>query len=95
MDIAIVGVAVALSFEGEGGVCRKARIALGAVAPTPVRAKESGSVDPRKEIERHFCCHDRRRKFLAKSAPISDVRGSAGYRSEMISKLIVRGDPGL
>jgi carbon-monoxide dehydrogenase medium subunit len=41
MDIAIVGVAVSLSLEERAGVCKKARIALGAVAPTLVRAKRT------------------------------------------------------
>jgi len=39
IDFAIVSVASAITIEG--GVCKDARIALGAVAPTPIRATEA------------------------------------------------------
>jgi len=38
MDIAVVGVGLLLTL-GEGGRIQRARIALGAVAPTPIRAR--------------------------------------------------------
>ena len=37
MELATVGVAVKLTFEEH--VCREVRIVLGAVAPTPIRAR--------------------------------------------------------
>src|SRR5581483_1896866 len=40
MDLAYVGVAVALDLH-DGKQCRKARIALGAVSPTPMRARRA------------------------------------------------------
>ena len=40
MDIAVVGVAVAMNID-DNGVCQRVLIALGAVAPTPVRALEA------------------------------------------------------
>ena len=89
MDIAIVGVGVALSFEEEGGVCRKARIALGAVAPTPVRAKRAEALILGKKL-RDISAATIGEEVSREAAPISDVRGSAGYRSEMISRLIVK-----
>src|SRR5436305_15155945 len=39
LDIAVVGVASQLTFED--GTCSRARIALGAVAPVPLRATEA------------------------------------------------------
>jgi carbon-monoxide dehydrogenase medium subunit len=39
MDIAVVGVAVLLTIEGDR--VERARVALGAVAPTPIRARET------------------------------------------------------
>ncbi len=89
MDIAIVGVAVALSFEKDGGLCRKARIALGAVAPTPVRAKRAEALILGKKL-RDISPDAIGDAACLEAAPISDVRGTAGYRSEMISQLIVK-----
>jgi CO/xanthine dehydrogenase FAD-binding subunit len=89
MDIAIVGVAVSLSFEEETGVCRKARIALGAVAPTPVRAKSTEEIILGKRLGRIplTMVGD---TVSREVAPITDVRGSAGYRSDMVSKLTIK-----
>src|SRR5205823_3499820 len=42
LDIAVVGVASQLSFQD--GVCSRARIALGAVAPVPLRARSAEAV---------------------------------------------------
>ena len=39
MDLALVGVAAQLRLDTDGNVCKEARIALGAVAPTPIRAR--------------------------------------------------------
>jgi aerobic carbon-monoxide dehydrogenase medium subunit len=89
MDIAIVGVAVALSFEEEGGVCRKARIALGAVAPTPVRAERAEALILGKKLA-DISVDAIGEEVSHEAAPITDVRGSAGYRSEMISTLTVK-----
>jgi len=40
-DLAVVSVAVCLILDGERDTCQDVRIALGAVAPTPVRAHET------------------------------------------------------
>jgi len=89
MDIAIVGVAVSLSFEEETGVCRKARITLGAVAPTPVRAKRTEEILLGKRL-REIPLTRVGDMVSQEVAPITDVRGSAGYRSEMVSKLTLK-----
>lgn len=84
LSISIAGVAVALSLAGEAIV--RARVALGSVAPTVRRATE---------LERALigpAPADARLKELAalarKSAsPISDIRGSAAYRLDMVEAL--------
>lgn len=88
MDIAVVGVASFLSFERDG-VCREARIALGAVAPTPMRSARAESVlsgrpltDETIEEAAYEASEDAR--------PISDVRGSAPYRKEIVRVLTRR-----
>ncbi len=40
MDLALVGVAACLKLDPDMSVCREARFALGAVAPTPIRLPE-------------------------------------------------------
>ena len=81
MDLAVVGVAAYVKMDGN--VCVDARIALGAVAITPVRAPHAEAVLIGNEITD---------ELLAKAGlaamedcrPISDVRASAEYRHDMI-----------
>ncbi|MCP4426930.1 MAG: xanthine dehydrogenase family protein subunit M, partial [Chloroflexi bacterium] len=92
MDIAVVGVAVWLRMETD--VCRAARIVLGAVAPTPLRARAAEA-----ELIGHPLT-DVRIAQAAKTAagecsPIDDVRGSAWYRKRMVEVLVRRGVDGL
>ncbi|MFP3976204.1 MAG: FAD binding domain-containing protein [Dehalococcoidia bacterium] len=87
MDLAIVGVAVVL--VAEKGVCKDIRIALGAVAPTPMRAKRAeealkGINLGSKAIE------DAARIASEESCPIDDHRASAEYRREMVKVLTRR-----
>lgn len=87
MDLAIVGVAVALTMRD--GIYQDARIALGAVAPTPVRAIEAEALLRGKSQD------DRLLRAAAKEAaqechPISDIRSTAEYRREMVEVLTRR-----
>jgi carbon-monoxide dehydrogenase medium subunit len=88
MDIALVGVAVALSFDDRTKVCSKARLAFGAVAPTPVRAKKAEGRLVGKKIE-EFSLDSVGEIAAEEVAPISDVRGSANYRLEMVKELTI------
>jgi aerobic carbon-monoxide dehydrogenase medium subunit len=87
MDLAVVGVAVLLALED--GRCSDARIALGAVAPTPrrVRAAEETLRGRQLTAER---LEDAARAAAEESSPISDVRGSAKYRRRMVHVLTRR-----
>jgi carbon-monoxide dehydrogenase medium subunit len=87
MELATVGVAVSLTLDGE--ICSHVRIVLGAVAPTPVRAKAAELALVGQTLE------DRLIRVAANDAmtearPISDVRGSAEYRREMVRVLTER-----
>ncbi|HSE94225.1 MAG TPA: xanthine dehydrogenase family protein subunit M [Methylomirabilota bacterium] len=87
LDIAVVGVASQLTLTD--GVCGKARIALAAVAPTPVRATaaeralEGQRVTP-ELIERAAGL------ALEAARPISDQRGSADFRRHLVRVLTRR-----
>lgn len=86
-DISVVGVAVSLSFDGEN--CSRARIALGSVAPTPLRACETEAAMEGKSLEQ-LNPEEVGKKASAEARPISDVRGSEEYRSEMVATLVER-----
>jgi carbon-monoxide dehydrogenase medium subunit len=83
MDLAYVGVAVALVTEGNDNVCREARIALGAVSPVPMRARKAEAVLVNADINEDSA--ERAGEAAASEcAPISDVRASAAYRRQMV-----------
>jgi carbon-monoxide dehydrogenase medium subunit len=87
LDIAVVGVASQLT--PAKGVCTKARIALAAVAPTPLRATAAEGV-----LEGHAVTPEliERAAAVAVEAarPISDQRGSAEFRRHLVRVLTRR-----
>ena len=87
LDIAVVGVASQLALAN--GRCSKARIALAAVAPVPVRATAAEQA-----LEGQAVTPDliKRAADLAVDAarPISDQRGSADFRRHLVRVLTRR-----
>lgn len=85
-DLSIVNVATAITVDE--GVCKNIRIALGSVAPTPIRAKKAEDFLKEKTLEKATI---KKASEIASEEihPISDVRASAYYRKE-ISKVLVR-----
>jgi CO/xanthine dehydrogenase FAD-binding subunit len=87
LDIAVVGVASQITLAN--GVCTKARIALAAVAPVPLRATAA-----EQSLEGQAVTPDRikRAADLAVEAtrPISDQRGSADFRRHLVRVLTRR-----
>lgn len=83
MDLAYVGVAVALVMNDDGKKCRSARIALGAVSPTPMRARRAEALLENQTITEELA-EKAGAEAAAESKPISDVRSSADYRREMV-----------
>jgi len=89
MDLAFVGVAVLLELDGDDRIS-KARIALGAVAPTPIRV-----LSAEKLLEGRALSLEAARESAELAAqsckPISDLRASAEYRREMVRELCQQG----
>jgi carbon-monoxide dehydrogenase medium subunit len=88
MDLAYIGVAVAYNL-GSDKMCTAVRIVLGAVAPTPIRAKNSEAL-----LEGQVLSEELAAKVgdeaARESKPISDVRSSADYRRAMIGVMTKR-----
>ena len=89
MDLAFVGVAVLIELEEDDRIS-KARIALGAVAPTPIRIP---SVE--KQLGGRMLSLESASEYGEMAAqsckPISDLRASADYRREMVRELCQQG----
>lgn len=90
MDVAVVGVAVVLSLTAEDSTCSDIRIVLGAVAPTPIRARKAeGIVRGRKFDE--ALIREVAKVASDEARPISDVRSSEVYRRKIVEVLTRRG----
>jgi carbon-monoxide dehydrogenase medium subunit len=83
MELATVGVAVTHVPGGE------TRIVLGAVAPTPIRARRAEEVLRGKALSAQLIAQAAE-AAVAESHPISNVRASAEYRREMVGVLTHR-----
>jgi carbon-monoxide dehydrogenase medium subunit len=88
MDIAVVGVGSFITMAPDGKI-EQARIALGAVAPTPLRAHGAEDILQGKGPTRKLIA-EAAAKASEAAVPISDVRGSANYRRELVRVLTAR-----
>lgn len=89
MDIAVAGVGSFVQLGADRKRCEQARITLAAVAPTPVRAREAEEFLAGKALDQSILMQAG--ELAAKAAkPISDVRGSAAYRVELVKVLTQR-----
>lgn len=88
-DCGLVGVAVLLSLSGKKNELREARVALSAVAPVPLRAKNTEEILLSGPLNR-----ERIKKAsevaAAESSPITDMRATGSYRKEMVMVLTLR-----
>jgi len=88
MEIAIVG-AAALVVLDRSGKCKQARIALTAVAPTCIRARQAE--DALRGLKLDDAALDRAAEAAAAAAsPIDDVRAGADYRRAMVGVIARR-----
>ncbi len=85
MAIAVASVAVRLSFD-ENDQIAEARIALGSVAPTPLRAYQAESTLSSNVLDDE-AIHQAAQAARQAASPISDLRASAEYRSQMVEVL--------
>jgi carbon-monoxide dehydrogenase medium subunit len=90
MDIGIVNIAIVLDADAASGLCNQIMIALGAVAPRPIRARKAeallngAKLNPEAIQKAAGAAADEAR-------PITDFRASAGYRKDLVKNLVTRG----
>lgn len=90
MDIAMVSVAILIIPDSAGKLAREVRIGLGAVAPTPIRAKKAEAMLKGKALQNGLV-QEVARQAAAESKPITDHRASADYRMWIVEALTRRG----
>ena len=89
MDIAVVGVGASVVLSEDRSSFVSARIAVGAVAPTPLFVREAGKALSGQPVSDETI---QRAADIARDAarPISDTRGTADYRKHLTSVLTRR-----
>jgi CO/xanthine dehydrogenase FAD-binding subunit len=86
MDIAVVGVAAAVALAADGTIAA-ARLALGAVAPVPMRAGEAEALLSGQSLTEELLSAAGAAAARA-AEPIDDQRASAEYRRHLVDVLI-------
>jgi carbon-monoxide dehydrogenase medium subunit len=87
MTLSVVNVAVSL--EMEKGICREAKIALGSVAPTPIRCPGAERMLLNREMDEELvagCAQE----AMSTSRPVDDQRAKAWYRIQAGTVLVRR-----
>jgi carbon-monoxide dehydrogenase medium subunit len=84
-DIAKVNAAVMVTLAG--GRCEDARIALGSVAPTPIRAIGAETMMKGQKMDKKTI-EEASASAAEAATPISDIRSTAEYRKEMVRILV-------
>jgi carbon-monoxide dehydrogenase medium subunit len=89
MDIAVVGAGTSVVLDADGKRFVSARIALGAVAPTPLPASDAGAFLAGKDLT-HANIKEAARMAQAIAKPITDLRGTAEHRKHLCAVLVER-----
>ncbi len=88
MDIAVVGVAVALTVDA-GGMVKAARVVLGAVAPTAILVPDAAAALVGTKLE-EGALERAGQAAMAAAKPIDDRRGTVSYRKKISAVLTKR-----
>lgn len=86
---AIAKVNVAVMATITDGTCTDARIALGSVAPTVIRAREAESIIKGKRFDEKLL-FEVGEAVREEARPITDLRSTAEYRRDMVAVLVRR-----
>ena len=86
--ISVLSVAVMVESDGDGR-CEQARIALGAVAPTPIRAHAAEDL-LRGQLLTPESIAEAAHLSAEATCCLDDIRGSAAYRQRIVEVLVGR-----
>jgi aerobic carbon-monoxide dehydrogenase medium subunit len=89
MELPILGVSVLISLAADMETCVEARIGLGVMAPTPMRARNAEKVLRGKRMDDHIL-KEAGKAAANESRPRDSARGEAWYRKEMAEVLVQR-----
>jgi carbon-monoxide dehydrogenase medium subunit len=90
IDLAIVNIAVLMTMEPDRKVCRDAKIVLGAVSPTPLRAKKAEDMLKGKRVDDALIDHVAQVASDEAHPRRGSIRGSFEYKKEMVRVLTRR-----
>jgi CO/xanthine dehydrogenase FAD-binding subunit len=88
LTLAIVNAAAGVTI-GDDGSITEVRVALGAVAPTPIRAHKAEHILHGRKITQELIA-EAADVAVTETAPISDLRASADYRRKITAVLVRR-----
>ena len=89
MELPILGVAVLISLDDDMQTCTEARIGLGVLAPTPMRAKNAEAILKGKKVDEEIL--KKAGKAAAQECKARDsIRGKAWYRRDMVELFVQR-----
>jgi len=89
MELPILGVAVLISLDDDMKTCTEARIGLGVVAPTPMRAKNAEAVLKGNKVDDEIL--KKAGEAAARECKARDsIRGKAWYRRDMVELFVQR-----
>ena len=89
MELPILGVAVLMSLNDDMQTCTEARIGLGVVAPTPMRAKNAEAILKGNKVDDEIL--KKAGKAAAQECKARDsFRGKAWYRRDMVEVFVQR-----
>jgi carbon-monoxide dehydrogenase medium subunit len=89
VDCSIVAVAARVSLAADGRTMETVRVAVGAAAPNPFRARSAEQALQGTTLE-PAVLRAAARAARSEARPISDVRASAAYRSRLVETLTAR-----
>lgn len=88
-DMATVSAAVSVTLASGNGTCQDVRIALGAAAPTPIRAKQAEAVLRGKKLSEALF-KEAGEVAAGEANPVADINASVEFRRELVKAMVKR-----
>jgi carbon-monoxide dehydrogenase medium subunit len=85
-DMATVSAAVSVTLSSSG-TCQDVRIALGAAAPTPIRAKQAEAILRGKKLTEALF-KEAGEVASGEASPVADINASAEFRRELVKAMV-------